>query len=79
MFLKITINFYNGFFKKFIWYLFLYFIRFFSKNRTKMFLKISINFYIGFIKKMDTVFPYFIRLFPRNRIKILLDIGYFLV
>ena len=66
MFYKITINFYNGFFEKFIWYLFLYFIRFFFKNRTKMVLKIIINFYNGLIKKIHMIFLYFIRFFQKT-------------
>ena len=49
MFLKITVNFNNGFSKNL--YSFPVFCKVFSKNRIKMFLKIIINFYDDFFEK----------------------------
>ena len=54
MFLKIIINFDNGFKKK-IYTVFSYFI-IKKKNRIKMFLKIIIKFYNDFIKKFIRFF-----------------------
>ena len=54
MFLKIILNFDNGFFKKFIRFFIFYEV--FSKNHIKMFLKIIINFDNGFFK---TFIPFF--------------------
>ena len=50
MFLKMMINFYNGFIKKNL-YGFFVFYKIFSKHRIKIFLKITIKFYNGFFEK----------------------------
>ena len=64
MIFEITINIYNGFKK--IYTVFLYFIRFFKKNRIKIFLKITINFYNGFYEKFIRFCFYFIRFFQKT-------------
>ena len=65
MFLKIVINFYNGFIKKNL-YGFSVFYKVFPRNRIKMFLKIIINFDNGFCKKIVTGFSYFTRFFQKT-------------